>query len=317
MAKYPLLCFAVWTAMCSTCLYTGVAAGAQTNGKPEVDCKSVSAPEVDLTDAQCHALHYFFSSIAGLPVMNIKKVPVNQQESPWLVTEILVDRSSVAFSADGVCLFFRAGIYSESGSESKTVAQAISKEKAFEYALPVIRYCNAPLDLGEYECWFDNEGKKLEDSLERCRWRFRHRYKHENLAYIGPTLSITVSAYSGRLDLFIYRAPTPPRPEPSTPISMEDAAQITQAWITKKDNKTTRGRGSLARDTVEKTVKVVCLPNTQSGKDITRMRPLEARYCWGVPFTWMEDTFDGSRVGESYAAVDMETGEIIAAFGEL
>ena len=303
--------------MCPTCLYTGVAAAAQTDGKPEVDCKSVSAPEVDLTDAQCQELHFFFYTYVGLPIKNVRKATYHRDDAPWHKRTLLVDKNLVSFSSDGVCDFFRDGLYREPGSEIKTVAQAISKEKAFECALPLIKYCNAPVDIEDFEFWFDSQNKKPEDSLERCSWDIKHRYKYEGLPYIGPFLSITISAYSGRVDRFAYRAPTPPRPEPSTPISMEDAAQITQAWITKKDNKTTRGRGSLVRDTVEKTVKVVCLPNTRSGKDITRMRPLEARYCWGVPFTWMEDTFDGSRVGESYAAVDMETGEIIAAFGEL
>lgn len=317
MAKYTLLCCAVWTAMCPTCLYTGVAAAAQTDGKPEVDCKSVSAPDVEITDSQCQSLNFFFTTFLKLPIKEIRKAFYTPEDNPWQVGRFMVDGNEVALSTEGVCWFARGDTYHEAGSETKRVDQAISKEEAFEHALPFIKYCNAPVDPGDYEFRFDKEQKKPEESLERCSWKLTHHYRHEGLAYIGPVFSVTVSAYSGRLNYLYYRKPTSPEPEPVTPITKAEAVQAARAWVAKRDNRATHGRGTVPNDALEKTAKVVCFPNKYCWTNMERLRPNQARYCWAVPFSWSQDTYDGSMVAHSYAAVEMATGQVIAGFGNL
>ena len=281
------------------------------------DCRSVSLPDVVITDSQCQALNFFFTTFLNLPIKQIRNAVYRPEDTPWQFGRFMVDGNEVAVSTAGVCWFARGDTYHEAGSETKRVDQAISKEEAFENALPLIRYCNAPVDPGEYEFWFDDEQKKPEDSLEHCYWRLRHHYKHEGLAYIGPVLSIRVSAYSGRVNIFNYHAPTRPEPEPATPITKAEAVQATRTWVVKRDNRTTRGRGTVPNDAIEKTAKVVCFPNKRSWYSMERLRPNQSRYCWAVPFSWSEDTYDGSMVGHSYAAVEMATGQVIAAFGDL
>jgi hypothetical protein len=82
-------------AVCIATLCAGLPTLAESAGTPEADCKSISGPDVILSDAQCQALQYFFSNLIGFPVAKITTRASSPLDAPWMLTEIMVNVRNV------------------------------------------------------------------------------------------------------------------------------------------------------------------------------------------------------------------------------
>jgi hypothetical protein len=211
-----------------------------------------------------------------------------------------------------ICRFIRA-TESEPGIEKSTLDQALSREKAFAAALPVLAYCKGPADMAEYDFDFAGNGKKPSDNLEGCDWIIRHRYSYQGVLCLGPILTARVSAYSGRLESLTFWPPTFPNSYPLLPIAPEAAVQAAMKW--QKTSKTAgRLRATFAPDAAKNTTKVIAWPNGGNNRDKEPAKvPSDvARYYWRVPFSWTEERFDdGVNTFNATILVDIETAEVI------
>jgi hypothetical protein len=218
---------------------------------------------------------------------------------------------------DTICHFFRSrSADDESGIENSTLGQAISREKAFASALPVLTYCKGPTEIADYRCEFIGGWKKPTDSLKGCVWTFTHSYAYKGTSCLGPILSVDISAYSGRLESMEYWPPTIPKFEPTTAISKDAALKAAAKW--QKDSQTFGKLSALfAPDAIQNTKRVIAWPNGGNNRDKepAKVPSDEARYYWQVPFSWTEDAYGNtSNTFNATILVDMETSEVIGVF---
>jgi len=185
-----------------------------------------------------------------------------------------------------------------------TKDNAIPKEKALETARQLLKRLEVSAEFDENKVQYRDSVEEVRDDLKGAEWSVSGVLKYKNIPYFGSGVRVVVSAYSGKVLAYSYRAVGPAPERLDEKIDSSQATEAATAFLKSKSPEA-------AMEMRGQPQKIIALPNNfwTHGQG-EPLRPAEkSRLCWLVNMI---------PAGGGYpfmVFVDAETGEICGGMG--
>ncbi len=239
-----------------------------------------------------------------------------------VLIRLLGDSWRGVFDGESACLYEFSRQHMKDGEKEATKGlthdDAISAEEAFASFLPLAQELKIPMKQEEYSLRFvdvneipaDNGKKSAKADLYGAYWHLTLSLSYEGMPCRGRRVTARISAYSGRINLFLYYPVIVPSPGERR-VDRKQAVRLLKKWLEKKTYFSGPYREHRIPDDSKLRGKlVVACPNGFPDSRISheqRISPPAASVCWEVAFEYSER-------GHWFPAVvwvDADTGHVI------
>ncbi len=262
-----------------------------------------AAGEEGADDMQC--IRSFFSDVLHCEAASIEQEgDKNEMINGYEVTEYAVNGDSRVWVSNQphTVIGYRSN---EKECSSSKDAPCISQTKAFEAALPILRYHGLPQDEAQYRFYKRDEGPGFGNT-----WSVSYRNPTiDGFPCINGFMSVDICAETGTIHGFHYSLPISPAPLWKPVLSKENAIAIARKWA---DDTAKRpgDRVSIDDDNIAKVRRVVVAAADVFTPGATG-RPFKhkAYHCWEIPVLFSEMGFSLYPGRSMYVRVD--TGYVL------